>query len=561
MRTRNSERGVWNGLAEFRESRLRSAFRVPRSAFLLLSILSILSPSVASAEAPPRDCPACCAEPCNGTLFICGGGKLSDELLAEFLKLAGGDEGRLVVITTANWRAEAAPDEVMAMWRPRTKAQITLLHARSSDEANSSEFLSPLRAATGIWLMSGKQTKLSAAYLGTKLLDELRSAQTRGVVIGGTSAGAAIMSDVMMAGGTLAAPGLYQGFALLKDSIIDQHFVARQRESRLLTTMRDYPGRVGFGIDEGTALVVKGRELNVLGDSTVSIYLPASSTRPLSTTVLKTGESEDLIALRRAALARVGEPFPSSKPIRSQLAGGSLVIVGGGRMPRDVAQKFLELSGGPKAKIAVVPAASDRPRPDDSETAWLKKLGAENVVLFHPKTRAEANSPEFVAQLKDVGGIWFGGGRQWRTVDAFEGTASVAAFHDVLKRGGAIGGSSAGATIQGEYLVRGSPLVNTIMMAEGYERGFGFLPGAAIDQHFTQRKRQPDMELLKRTFPQLLGIGIDEGTAIIVRGAKAEVMGPATASFYPPSEKADADVKPTVLKAGETFDFDRFEED
>jgi cyanophycinase len=545
---------AWNGTRNCEAPPGRSALRVPRAAFLfLLSIL--LLPSSLPAEAPPRDCPSCCAETCEGTLFICGGGKLSDELLGEFIRLAGGDEGRLAVITTANWRAETAPHEVLAMWQPRTKAQITLLHARNADEANSSAFLEPLRKATGIWLMSGKQTRLIDAYLGTKLLDELRAAQARGVIIGGTSAGAAVMSDVMIAGGTLAAPGLYQGFALLKDSIIDQHFLARKREPRLLTTLRNYPGRVGFGIDEGTALVVKGRELNVLGDSTVSVYLPESPTRPLRTTVLKAGDREDLIALRRAALARVGESFPADKPVKSQVPGkGSLVIIGGGRTPLEVAKKFVELSGGPQAKFVVVPAASERPQPDESETTWLKKLGAEKVVVFHPKSRAEANSPEFLAQLKDAGGIWFGGGRQWRTVDAFEGTAAVEAFHDVLRRGGAIGGSSAGATIQGEYLVRGSPVINTIMMAEGYERGFGFLPGAAIDQHFTQRKRQPDMELLKRTYPQLLGIGIDEGTAVIVRGTKAEVMGPATVSFYPPGDK---DSQPTVLKAGETYDLER----
>ena len=83
----------------------------------------------------------------------------------------------------------------------------------------------------------------------------------------------------------------------------------------------------------------------------------------------------------------------------------------------------------------------------------------------------------------------------------------------------------AGATIQAQYLVRGSVLGNTEMMAEGYERGLAFLPGAAVDQHFTQRKRQPDMELLKRTYPQLLGLGIDEGTAAVIRGSKLEVLG------------------------------------
>ena len=96
---------------------------------------------------------------------------------------------------------------------------------------------------------------------------------------------------------------------------------------------------------------------------------------------------------------------------------------------------------------------------------------------------------------------------------------------DVLRRGGVIGGSSAGATIQGEFLVRGHPLGNTVMMAEGYERGFGFLPGTAIDQHFTQRGRHPDLIPVIQRHPKLLGIGIDESTAIVVTGTKVEVLG------------------------------------
>ncbi len=95
----------------------------------------------------------------------------------------------------------------------------------------------------------------------------------------------------------------------------------------------------------------------------------------------------------------------------------------------------------------------------------------------------------------------------------------------MLRRGGVIGGSSAGATIQGDYLCRGSPLNNTDMICEGYERGLGFLPGVAIDQHFAQRKRFADMTALVKTYPQLLGIGIDESTAIVVQGSVAEVMG------------------------------------
>ena len=104
-------------------------------------------------------------------------------------------------------------------------------------------------------------------------------------------------------------------------------------------------------------------------------------------------------------------------------------------------------------------------------------------------------------------------------------------FHDVLRRGGVIGGSSAGATILGEFLVRGHPLGNTVMMAEGYERGFALLPGAAIDQHFSQRERQPDLLPVIRRHPGMLGIGIDEGTAIVVTGTKVDVIGQHSAHF------------------------------
>jgi len=105
-------------------------------------------------------------------------------------------------------------------------------------------------------------------------------------------------------------------------------------------------------------------------------------------------------------------------------------------------------------------------------------------------------------------------------------------IRDVLRRGGVIGGSSAGASIQADYLVRGSPLGNTEMMCEGYERGLGFLPGVAVDQHFTRRNRFADMTALMKTYPQLLGIGIDESTALVVHGHVGNVLGSGKVHFY-----------------------------
>ena len=113
-----------------------------------------------------------------------------------------------------------------------------------------------------------------------------------------------------------------------------------------------------------------------------------------------------------------------------------------------------------------------------------------------------------------------------------------------------IGGSSAGASIQASYMVRGNPLGNREIMAEGYERGFGFLPGAAVDQHFSQRGRLADMEALVARFPQLLGIGLDESTAIVVSGSAAEVLGIHKAHFYARGRRSS-------LAAGAYYDLKR----
>jgi cyanophycinase len=157
--------------------------------------------------------------------------------------------------------------------------------------------------------------------------------------------------------------------------------------------------------------------------------------------------------------------------------------------------------------------------------------------------------------IENAKAVWFSGGRQWRFVDAYMGTKAEELFRGVLARGGVIGGSSAGASIQSQYMPRGSPLGNTDMMAEGYERGLDFLPGAAVDQHFTQRKRHSDMTALMRRYPQLLGIGLDEGTAIVVSGSTAQVIGRGGVHFYdyragwPAGEKDFA-----LVKAGGLYD-------
>ena len=124
----------------------------------------------------------------------------------------------------------------------------------------------------------------------------------------------------------------------------------------------------------------------------------------------------------------------------------------------------------------------------------------------------------------DAGGVWFSGGRQWRLVDAYKDTKAEKLFWQVLERGGVIGGSSAGATIQGSYLARGDTKNNQIMMGD-HEAGFGFIRNIAIDQHVLARNRHFDLLNILEKRPELLGIALDESTAMIVQGNEFEVIG------------------------------------
>ena len=294
----------------------------------------------------------------------------------------------------------------------------------------------------------------------------------------------------------------------------------------------------------------------MVGGSSVSVILApegkgAAGARPLKEQLLSQGFVADLTALRRAAAARAAGSFPSADEVVPRVSRGALILGGGGGMPAGIVRRFIDLAGGPGSLIAVIPTAMDDPVPGrPGEETMLRRQGARNLVVLHGRSPGDLRAKRFAAVLQEARGIWFCGGRQWRLVDAYGDTEVERLFHGVLRRGGVIGGSSAGASIQASYMVRGNPLGNREIMAEGYERGFGFLPGAAVDQHFSQRGRLADMEALVARFPQLLGIGLDESTAIVVSGSAAEVLGIHKAHFYARGRRSS-------LAAGAYYDLKR----
>lgn len=213
-------------------------------------------------------------------------------------------------------------------------------------------------------------------------------------------------------------------------------------------------------------------------------------------------------------------------------AKGYLLITGGATQPPDF-QRFIEMAGGKNARIVVIPTASVTKPTGQAQLQELvcgpkSPFAAVQCTVLHTTDRAVADSPGFVAPLTAATGVWIEGGRHWRLTDAYLDTRTLKEMFALLDRGGVIGGGSAGATVQGSYMVRGSsnPDDNTIMMAPGHEIGFGFFTNVTIDQHVDARHRENDLAAVIRAHPDLLCLGLDQSTSITVHGDTLTVNGP-----------------------------------
>ncbi len=218
---------------------------------------------------------------------------------------------------------------------------------------------------------------------------------------------------------------------------------------------------------------------------------------------------------------------------------GSLVLAGGGDLQgTGILEKFLSLAGGNSAHIVAIPTAGTDAVAslgqdfDGTElAAMFLDCGAAEVDVLHTRDPHKADQSEFVAPLMNATGVWFTGGRQWRLVDAYAGTATLRAVKTVLDRGGVIGGTSAGATIQGSYLIRGDTRSRDIVMGD-HQEGFAFITNCAVDQHLLKRNRQFELFSVLREHPNLLGIGIDEETAVVVSARRCEAIGKSYVAIY-----------------------------
>ena len=487
------------------------------SAFVCIFLLT-----TAAAAQTPRIDPA----GVPGALLVCGGGDVSAAAFDRFIELAGGAKAKVAVAHVHDEKRAAIVLEGLINSAKRMEAAAPRLLAWKDAKAALPEL-------TGVWLMAANdQRAWQGEFEAHPLRAECVALLKRPGVVATSGHTAAIIG-----------PG---GLKLLP--VVDHRASEKKKPF--------YDGVVTVQLTPDAALEIRGRTLSAVGPG--ATYLVSWSKGSAVRSVKLEGKvKEDLTAWLRAARDRM-EGFPPKQPEAPVVDKGTLVIVGGGGSPDGLHKKFVEYAGGQgKANIVIFPTANPEPLPKQhpKTVAFWEKAGANKMTVLNGRSLAEVESKEFLDTLKEATGLWFDGGRQWRFVDCYENTKALPLMFDVLKRGGVIGGTSAGATIQGDYLARGGVFNNFDIRYEGYERGLGFLKGVAIDQHFTQRKRQKDMTELMKIYPQYLGIGIDEATAIVVKGSIADVIGKGKVHFYDAQRKFD-DGQPDheALSAGGRYD-------
>ncbi|HSM84212.1 MAG TPA: cyanophycinase [Nodosilinea sp.] len=209
---------------------------------------------------------------------------------------------------------------------------------------------------------------------------------------------------------------------------------------------------------------------------------------------------------------------------------GPLVIIGGAEDREGdclVLREFVRAAGGINAVIAVMTAATTAPTEvGDDYIRIFERLGANRVEVIYTEKREDADREENLAKVKEATGIFFTGGDQSRIVDFIKDTPLDKLIHNRHRDGVVIGGTSAGAAMMpDQMIVGGASVSNPSVDAVEVGPGMGFMPDIVIDQHFSQRGRLGRLLAALVLEPAVLGLGIDEDTAIVVRGDEFEVVG------------------------------------
>jgi cyanophycinase len=270
-----------------------------KKACLILSLGVLLSFSLAAAQqavAPQATAQPPKTEPAKGYLFIIGGGDRSEAMMKRYIGLAERfQSGKIVIYTMASGVPTETGTELVAEFK-KLGAKNAVWENLTHDQALVEDNTAVLKDAGGIYFSGGDQARLTAALLDTPIYKKIMELYRQGAVIGGTSAGAAVMSEVMITGDEKRKPGgeeeecnkfrtietgniiTARGFGFVTRAVIDQHFIVRKRYGRLISVIAEHPDLMGVAINEDTAVLIGPDEtFEVVGESYVLVLDPAAA--------------------------------------------------------------------------------------------------------------------------------------------------------------------------------------------------------------------------------------------------------------------------------------------
>lgn len=236
----------------------------------------------------------------GGTVILGGGGTLDEEVYEEFIERAGGKSARIVLIPSAYPYDDLNHlRRAFGGWRNYNITSFNFLHTDDPDVADSAKFTKVLEQATGVWIAGGAQGRLTYRYGERRVETLIRDVVARGGVAGGTSAGASVMSALMIRYGSPTEAVVDRGFGIASQLVIDQHFSERGRFPRLLGVLEDNPGYLGIGIDENTAAIIQGNHVRVIGEGKTTLCIgPRRSGEGTTIHRLKGGDEVELFVSR-----------------------------------------------------------------------------------------------------------------------------------------------------------------------------------------------------------------------------------------------------------------------
>jgi cyanophycinase len=216
----------------------------------------------------------------QGTLVIIGGAEDKDgdcQILREFMRQSGGSNARIVVMTVATGLPGEVGEQYKDIFHRLGAADVRIVDTARREDGDDPRALDILREATGVFFTGGDQRRITDNLKGSEVDRLLHERYQQGLVIGGTSAGAAMMPDMMIAEGEpqtnprVEVVEMEEGMAFLPGVVIDQHFAERGRLGRLLSAVMQQPVNLGFGIDENTAIVVSQDKFTVVGQGSITV--------------------------------------------------------------------------------------------------------------------------------------------------------------------------------------------------------------------------------------------------------------------------------------------------